>query len=62
MDNLKLFGKIRDLIDFVFKAVHLFGKYTKMRFDWRKCDKLILKIRIYQCEGVTLTDNLHSSV
>lgn len=33
MDNLKLFGKIRDLIDFVFKAVHLFGKYTKMRFD-----------------------------
>ena len=59
MDNLKL-GKIKDLINSVFKTLHLFSKYLKIGFDLRKCANLNLKRRIYHCARVTLPHNLYS--
>lgn len=61
MDNLKL-GKIKDLINSVFKTLHLFSKYLKTGFDLRKSANLNLKRRIYHCTRVTLPHNLHRRV
>ena len=57
MDDLKLFGKSYEQIDFLVQTVHTFGKDIGMEFGIKKCGMLVLKRgKIAKMEGIVLPD------
>ena len=60
MDDLKLFPKRKNQIDFLVKTVHIFSESIGMQFGIKKCRVLIMERgKIIRTDGIELPDGQH---
>ena len=58
MDDLKLFGKTKDQIDFLVQTVQIFSEDIGMEFGLKKCGSLVLrKVKLIAGEGLYLNND-----
>ena len=60
MDDLKLFVKNKNQIDFLVETVHLFSEDIGMQFGIKKCGVLIMERgKVIRADGIRLPDEQH---